>query len=137
MSLPADLPVSPLLSSMADAMEEIRQMLLRYEAAMVEAPVTPDRRRAVQDFDLAIQLLQDLEHITGVLAAELPRDTLTRKALPLAGLRLDRSRERFAAAARNRPVTTVAAMVSTVDLFQSPAHSEEPGTDPGPRRHAP
>jgi hypothetical protein len=116
MTLAAPFPVPPLLAGMAEAMEEIRQMLLRYEDAMAEAPRNPATRQAIQDFDLAVQILQDLEHIAQLLAAELPPDMMARTSLPLAGLRLERSRRHFVAAALGR-AAPVAAAVSPVDLF--------------------
>lgn len=100
MTLPAPFPIPPLLSSMAEAMDEIRMMLLRYEEAMVDAPRDADKRRAAQDFDLAVQILQDIEHVATLLAQELPPDLMAQNALPLAGVRLDRSRRRFVAATK-------------------------------------
>ncbi|MCA2014020.1 hypothetical protein [Pararhodobacter sp. CCB-MM2] len=127
MTLTAPFPIPPLLGSMADAMEEIRQMLLSYEEAMVDAPRTPENRRAAQDFDLAVQILQDLEHISQKLAAELPPDLMAHHSLPLAGLRLERSRRRFVAAARGAPAPDTPP-VPQIDLFS---------TDPAPAKTAP
>lgn len=112
-------PIPPLLRSMAASMEEIRQMLLRYEAAMVEAPVTPERLRAVQDFDLAVQILQDLEHLTTHLAVELPADLMAHQTLPLAGLRLERSRQHFVSAISDRKSPASTDGATGFDLFTS------------------
>ena len=131
MTIVAPFPIPPLLGSMAEAMEEIRQMLLRYEEAMVDAPRTPENRRAAQDFDLAVQILQDLEHISQRLAAELPSDLMAHHSLPLAGLRLERSRRRFYAAAHGAPPPD-RPPVPQIDLFAAdttPSHAE---TETGP-----
>ena len=102
MSLSAPLPIPPLLASLSDALEEIRQMLLRYEASMIVAPTTPETRRAAQDFDLAVQILQDLEHVTQQLAKDLPPGLMSENSLPLAGLLLERNRRRFMAAVEGK-----------------------------------
>lgn len=100
MTRPAPFPIRPLLAGMADAMEEIRQMLLRYEEAMVEAPRDATNRRAAQEFDLAVQILQDLEYVATLLAGELPPDLMADIPMPLTGVRLERNRRRFITAAQ-------------------------------------
>ncbi|MFN4098848.1 MAG: hypothetical protein ACK4GT_03635 [Pararhodobacter sp.] len=138
MSLDGPFPIPPLLGSMADSMEEIRQMLLSYEAAMVEAPVTPERLRALQDFDLAVQILQDLEHLANQLAAELPPGLMAHHALPLAGLRLERSRRRFIAAVKGRGPAADPPRPNPIDLFATtPPRSEDDHTEPGPNARTP
>jgi len=138
MTLAGPFPIPPLLGSMAESMEEIRQMLLRYEAAMVEAPVTPERLRAVQDFDLAVQILQDLEHLANQLAAELPPDLMAHHALPLAGLRLERSRRRFVAAVKGPRAPTEPPRPHLFDLFATlSTRSEDDQADPGSNGRTP
>ncbi|MCA0204819.1 hypothetical protein [Pararhodobacter sp.] len=128
MTLAAPFPLSPLLAGMAEAMGEIRLMLLRYEAAMVEAPGATASRQAVQDFDLAVQLLQDLEHIARLLGQELPPDMMAHNALPLAGLRLERSRTRFLSAAL--PAAAERQPPPRIDLFAPLVPADDDGAPP-------
>ena len=130
MTLAAPFPIPPLLAGMADAMEEIGQMLLRYEAAMAEAPRNAANRQAAQDFDLAVQILEDLNHIARLLAAELPPDLMAQNALPLAGLRLERSRRRFLSAARGGPAPPQA-RAHRFDLFAAPVPPDDDRQAPG------
>lgn len=138
MTLAAPFPIPPLLAGMAEAMAEIRLMLLRYEAAMVEAPRNATNRQAVQDFDLAVQLLQDLEHIAQLLGKELPPDLMAQNALPLAGLRLERSRTRFLSTAK-RATDADARPPPRIDLFAPlvPVEDDRAPARPAPLTDAP
>lgn len=129
MTLAAPFPIPPLLAGMAEAMGEIRLMLLRYEAAMVEAPSNAANRQAVQDFDLAVQLLQDLEHIAQLLGRELPADLMAQSALPLAGLRLERSRTRFLSAGVRDPAADQRPP-PRIDLFAPLVPAEDDNAPP-------
>jgi len=138
MTLPGPFPIPPLLGSMAEALSEIRHMLLTYEAAMVAGPRSAETGRAVQDFDLAVQTLQDLETLARQLAAELPLTLVSQHPLTLAPLQLERSRRLFVAAILGAPPVESAARAPTIDLFgPDPAIREPQAATPSPIRRNP
>ena len=129
MTLHGPFPIPPVLGTMADVMSEIRHMLLNYEVAMTASPATPLNKRTVQDFDLAIQSLQDLETIARKLAAELPADLVSHSAVRLGQLQLERSRDRVVSAARGITPATVPRPAHKIDLFTG--SQDDTGPDDG------
>ncbi|MCW1932023.1 hypothetical protein [Pararhodobacter zhoushanensis] len=120
MTLHGPFPIPPVLGTIADVMSEIRHMLLVYEAAMTGDTRTLQNKRAVQDFDLAIQSLHDLETITRKLALELPDDLVSRSAVSLGRLQLESSRSRVVAAAQGTVGARPQRQKPTIDLFAPP-----------------
>ncbi|WP_127104933.1 hypothetical protein [Pararhodobacter zhoushanensis] len=117
MTLHGPFPIPPVLGTIADVMAEIRHMLLAYEAAMTGDARTQQNKRAVQDFDLAIQSLHDLETIARKLALELPDDLVSHSAVSLGQLQLERSRRRVVAAAQGSAEAHPQRQKPTIDLF--------------------
>ena len=110
--------VQPVLEALADELACAGAMLLRYEHA-----VTPLVSRSnvahqeVQGFDLALQMLKDLEYLSRALAAHLPADAVTTTPLKVPGLTLERSRHRLDVSAGLAGKKKSSVQNASVDLF--------------------
>jgi len=110
--------VQPVLEALADELSCASAMLLRYEHAVT--PLVSQSNVAtheVQGFDLALQMLKDIEYLSRVLAAHLPPDAVTATPLKAPGLTLERSRYRLDVSAGLVGKKQSAVQNASVDLF--------------------
>ncbi|MDX8348590.1 hypothetical protein SLH49_11390 [Cognatiyoonia sp. IB215446] len=110
--------IQPVLEALADELACAGAMLLSYERAVTPLVSQSNvAHREVQGFDLALQMLNDLEYLSRVLAAHLPADAVTTSPLDASGLTLERSRHRLDMSAGSDSTNQSSAQNVSVDLF--------------------
>ncbi|MEL6840133.1 MAG: hypothetical protein AAFP85_12635 [Pseudomonadota bacterium] len=85
-----------MMEMLADEMACARAMLLRYESVvtpMVSSANLPHQE--IQGFDLALQMLKDLEHLSRIISDHLPENVAATRPVQSSGLKLERSRHRL------------------------------------------
>lgn len=110
--------VKPVVEAFAGELACVRAMLLRYELAVT--PLFSQSNVSHQDlqgFDLALQILKDLEHLSSALATYLPTDAMTLHPLEASGLTLERTQRMLNGSIGLGEEQSSPAPLNTVDLF--------------------
>ena len=89
-------PIAPVLAVIATEIAAAHQLLIGYEHAINQADSKArSLKTQIQGFDLALQILSDVEHLTDVLGQQFSAETALPHPLPISGVRLERVRTKL------------------------------------------
>ncbi len=118
MNLPAHYRIEPVIRTLADELATARAILLRYESAVTPLIAETDAaHRDIQGFDLALQMLNDIEYISRTVADHLPDGIASESPMQMPGLALERSKHSLRVSAGIETSRRPPEPSNTVDLF--------------------
>lgn len=89
-------PIVPVLAVIGAEIAAAHQLLIGFEHAINQTnPKTRNLKTQIQGFDLALQILSDVEHLTDVLGQQFSAETALPHPLPISGVRLERVRAKL------------------------------------------
>ena len=106
-------PIAPILSVIGAEIVTAHRLLIDFEHAnSLAGSKTVGLKEKIQGFDLALQILNDIEHLTKVLNQQLSDETCLTHPLPMSGIRLERiraklSQNQFSETGPQRPAPAV------------------------------
>ena len=118
MTVSAPHRIEPIMRMLADDIAKVQSMLLQYE--VVTAPLikdAPAHRKELQGFDLALQMLRDLEYLSRTVSEHVADELATSRPLHAPGLLLERSRHLLSALAEIQVDSLPNEPLKSIDLF--------------------
>lgn len=110
--------IEPIMSALADETADVKSMLLRYEAAVAMGPSSKHVHYGdIQDFDLALQILNDLECAMREIGQSRPAAFGGAHPISIAGLRLERIRAKLRLALGDAPSSCPQHGTRSIELF--------------------
>ena len=89
-------PLLPVFAVIGTEIAEAHKLLIGFEHGINQAdPKAGDLKKQVQGFDLALQILGDVQHLTEILSQQFSPETALPRPLPISGIRLERVREKL------------------------------------------
>lgn len=110
--------IKPVLHVLSSEIATARQLIVGFEKAIEEMEIQwKGHGTQIQGLDLALQILNDVQHLTELLDRRLPSENVGKDPLCVSGVRLERIRKRLGQNENQMPELNQSKSASSVDLF--------------------